>query len=168
METTAQAPATPAPPEAPTFPEGTKLREFETIYLLKADLTAEVVDRLKERVRGIIAREGGKVIKFTTWGKKKLQYEIGKQPRAIFVHVLYLGPAALVAELERNLRMFDDVVRYQTVKLADETDANRPVEQDVVLAGDVDQPERAPREERERRDDRDDRDDSDEDSEQER
>jgi hypothetical protein len=46
--------------------------------------------------------------------------------------------------------MFDDVVRYQTIKIAEETDANRPVEQDTKLAGDADQPERPPREERDR------------------
>jgi len=73
------------------------------------------------------------------------------------VHVLYLGGSKLVAEIERNLRMFDDVVRYQSIKLADETDASKPVEQDVKLAGDVDQPERPAREDRER--DRDRRDD---------
>lgn len=155
METNAQAPGTEgqAPAPAPTFPEGTKLREYETIYLVKPDLTDDVVDRLKERLRGVVHREGGKVIKFSTWGKKKTHFEIAKQSRAIYVHMLYLGPAKIVAEIERNLRMIDDVVRYQTIKIAEESDAARPVEQDVKLAGDADQPERPPREERDRRDD---------------
>lgn len=152
METQTQA----EPVAAPTFPEGTKLREYETIYLCRPEMTDEAVDRLKERMRGIVAREGGKVIKFTIWGKKKTQFEIAKQNRAVYVHMLYLGGSKLVAEVERNLRMFDDVVRQQTIKLAEETDANRPVEQDVKLAGDVDQLDRPPREDRgERRDDAD-------------
>lgn len=149
METQTQAETSVA---APTFPEGTKLREYETIYLCRPEMTDDAVDRLKERMRGIVAREGGKVIKFTVWGKKKTQFEIAKQSRAIYVHMLYLGGSKLVAEVERNLRMFDDVVRQQTIKLSEETDANRPVEQDVKLAGDVDQLDRPPREERERRD----------------
>jgi small subunit ribosomal protein S6 len=103
-------------------------------------------------MRGLVAREGGKVIKFTTWGKKKVQYEVKKQNRAIFIHMLYLGGSAIVKEIERNLRIMDDVMRIQTVKVADETDANRPVEQDVKLAGDAEQ-DRPFREERERRDD---------------
>lgn len=160
METTNQAEATqeatppPAPAQGPQFPEGTMLREYETIYLVKPDLIDEQVDRLKERLRELVARDGGKVIKFTVWGKKKVQYEIAKGSRAIYVHMQYLGPSPLVAEVERNLRMIDDVIRYQTVKISDATDANRPVEHDVKLAGDVEQPDRPPREDRDRRDDR--------------
>lgn len=150
METTTQASGETL--EAPVFPEGTKLREYETIYLQPSELTDEAVERLKERLRGLVTREGGKVIKFTIWGKKKTSFEVARQNRAIFVHMQYVGPAAIVAEVERNLRMFDDVVRYQTVKLGDAVDANKPVEQDVKLAGDADQLERPPREDRERGD----------------
>lgn len=139
--------------EGPSFPEGTKLREYETIYALKADLSDELVERFKERIRALIHREGGKTIKFTIWGKKKTQFEMQKQSRAIYTHVHFLGPSKLVAELERNLRNDETLIRYQTIKLAEETDASKPVEQDVKLAGDADQPERPPREERERRDD---------------
>jgi len=183
METTATpAPAAPeavlAPPPtpvvsqplepAPVFPEGTLLREYETVYLTKPDMLDDAVDKLKERMRALVVREGGKVIKFAIWGKKKTQYEVAKGTRAIYVQMHYLGPSKIVAEVERNLRMIDDVIRYQTVKIAEETDANKPVEPDTKLAGDADQPERPPREERERsRDDfeppdrmfRDDRDD---------
>lgn len=159
METTTQAGGDTQLPEGPVFPEGTKLREYETIYLHPQEQLDEAVERTKERLRALIVREGGKVIKFTIWGKKKTSFEVARQNRAIFVHVQYLGPAKVVAELERNLRMFDDVVRYQTIKLGDEVDANKPVEQDVKLAGDVDQLERPPREDRgdRRDDDRDDR-----------
>ena len=131
----------------PVFPPGTKLREYETIFLLLPDLPDDQVDRLRERMRALVVREGGKVIKFTTWGKKKTQYEIKKQNRAVFVHMLYLGGSAIVREIERNLRLIDDVMRHQSVRIAEETDANRPVEQDVKMAGDAEQ-ERPFREER--------------------
>lgn len=167
METTTevteagQAPQPPPPDQGPAFPPGTKLREYETIFLLRAELSEEGGDKLRERLRALAVREGGKVIKFSTWGRKKTQYELEKQNRAVFVHMHYVAPSAFVSELERNLRMFDDVLRYQTIKIADETDANRPVEHDVKLAGDVEQ-ERPFREDRERRDsagsDRDDQD----------
>ncbi len=136
---------------APEFPEGTKLREYETIFALTPDLGDEAVERFKERIRSLIHRDGGKAIKFTIWGKKKTQYELGRQSRAIYVHVVYLGGSKLVAEVERHLRMFDGVVRFQTIKLSEATDASKPVEQDVKLAGDVEPLDRPPREERERR-----------------
>ncbi|QRO00771.1 30S ribosomal protein S6 [Archangium violaceum] len=117
-----------------------RLREYETIFLVKPDLTDDNVDKLKERVRGIVGREGGKVLRFTVWGKKKTLYPIAKQPRAIYVHASYLGHTKLVAEVERNLRNFDEVTRFLSVKLADEVDPEtRPVLEDVKLAGDVEE-----------------------------
>lgn len=117
-----------------------RLREYETIFLVKPDLTDDAVDKVKERVRGIVNREGGKLLRFTVWGKKKTMYPIAKQPRAIYVHTHFLGDGKLVAEVERNLRNFDEVSRYLSVKLADEVDPeSRPVLEDVKLAGDVEE-----------------------------
>jgi small subunit ribosomal protein S6 len=118
----------------------TRLREYETIFLLKPELTDDNVDRLKDRVRGIVSREGGKVIRFTVWGKKKTLYPVAKQPRAIYVHTHYLGDSKMVAEVERNLRIYDEVTRYLSVKIADEVDPeSRPVLEDLKLAGDVEE-----------------------------
>jgi len=120
--------------------EKARLREYETIFLVKPDLTDDNVDKLKERVRGIVSREGGKVIRFTVWGKKKTMYPVAKQPRAIYVHSHYLGSSALVAEVERNLRNFDEVSRYLSVKLAEDVDPeSKPVLEDVKMAGDVEE-----------------------------
>ncbi|NVJ27710.1 MULTISPECIES: 30S ribosomal protein S6 [Myxococcus] len=117
-----------------------RLREYETIFLVKPDLTDDNVDKLKERVRGIVSREGGKVLRFTVWGKKKTLFPIAKQPRAIYVHASYLGSSGLVAEIERNLKNLDEVTRYISVKLADEVDPEtRPVLEDLKLAGDVEE-----------------------------
>lgn len=114
------------------------LREYETVFLLKPDLTDDSVDKVKERVRTIVNRDGGKVIRFTVWGKKKTAYPIAKQPRAVYVQASYLGAKDLVAEVERNLRNFDEVSRYISVRLADDVDPDsRPVLQDVRLAGDT-------------------------------
>ena len=116
-----------------------KLREYETVFLVSPDLTDDNVDKVKEKVRGIVSREGGKLLKFTIWGKKKTMYPIGKQPRAIYIHASYLGQSGLVAEVERNLRNFDEVNRYLSVKIAEDIDPEtRPVQEDVKLAGDVD------------------------------
>ncbi|HXX32419.1 MAG TPA: 30S ribosomal protein S6 [Myxococcaceae bacterium] len=127
------------------MPEATKahLREYETIFLVKPDLTDDGVDRIKDRVRAIVSREGGKVLRFTVLGKKKTLYPVAKQSRAIYVHAHYLGGTAMVAEVERNLRNFDEVTRFLSVKVAEDVDPDsRPALEDVRMAGDVD--ERAP------------------------
>lgn len=119
---------------------GKHLREYETIFLVKPDLPDESVDKIKERVRGVVDREGGRVVRFTVWGKKKTMYPVAKSSRAIYVHTHFLGNPGLVAEVERNLRNFDEVTRFISVKVADEVDlASRPVQEDVRLAGDVDE-----------------------------
>lgn len=119
-------------------PTSHTLREYETIYLLRQDLTPEQIDRIKERMRGIVDREGGRVIRFTTWGRKKTAFPVGnKEVRAVYVHMAYLAKGGLVAELERNLRNLEEVLKFQTVKVSDAVDPDaRPTEEDVVLEGD--------------------------------
>jgi small subunit ribosomal protein S6 len=132
---------------APQHAPGTRLREYETIFLVRPDLADDLVDKIVERMRGIVHRDGGKVIKVENWGKKKVAYEVKKHLRAIFVRFLYLGNTHMVAEFERNLRMTDDVLKYQSVKIAEDIDpAARQIEEDVKLPGDPEVPERIPRE----------------------
>lgn len=137
-------------------PGANTLREYELIYLLKQDLTTEQTDRIKERVRGIVDREGGKVLKFTTWGKKKTAFLVGdKQARAIYVHLSFLGGGRAVSEVERNLRNLEEVIKYQTLKISDAVlPESRPTEEDVVLEGDREDERPAREEGREGRDDR--------------
>lgn len=117
-----------------------RLREYETVFLVRPELTDDNVDKVKERVRGIVNREGGKLLRFTVWGKKKTMYPVAKQPRAIYVHASYLGGSNLVAEVERNLRNFDEVTRYLSSRVADNIDPEtRPVLEDVKMAGDVEE-----------------------------
>jgi small subunit ribosomal protein S6 len=128
---------------APQHAAGVKLREYETIFLLRPDLADDLVDKVVERMRGIVHRDGGKVIKVENWGKKKTSYEVKKGFRAIFIRFLYLGDVKAVAEFERNLRMTDDVMKYQSVKIASEIEAaTRAVEADVKLPGDPEVPDR--------------------------
>ena len=133
---------------APQHAAGVKLREYETIFLVRPDLAEDLVDKIVERMRGIVHRDGGKVIKVENWGKKKTSYEVKKNLRAIFLRFLYLGDTKAVAEFERNLRMTDDVLKYQSVKISDEVEAgSRAVEADVKLPGDPEMPERPGRDE---------------------
>jgi small subunit ribosomal protein S6 len=132
---------------APQHAAGVKLREYETIFLIRPDLAEDLVDKIVERMRGIVHRDGGKVIKVENWGKKKTSYEVKRNLRAIFIRFLYLGDTKSVAEFERNLRMTDDVMKYQSVKISDEVEAaSRAVEADVKLPGDPEMPERPARE----------------------
>ncbi len=124
------------------------VREYETIYLLKPEIPDEQVEEIKERLRGVVAREGGKVIRFTNQGKRKTAFPVARQQKALFMHCLYIGKPGLVQEFERNLRMIDGVTRFQSVRLATDVDFDaRQVEADVKVAP---VEEERPREEGER------------------
>ncbi len=121
------------------------VREYETIYLLKAETPDDQVEEIKERLRGVVSREGGKVIRFTNQGKRKTAFPVSRNAKALYIHCLYIGRPGLVQELERNLKMVDSVTKFQSVKLADGVDFDsRQVEADVKVAVD----EEKPREER--------------------
>lgn len=122
------------------------VREYETIYLLKADTPDDQVEEIKERLRGVVSREGGKVIRFTNQGKRKTAFTVSKNQKALYMHCLYVGKPGLVQELERNLKMIDNVTKFQSVRLADGVDFDaRQVEADVKVAP---VEEERPREER--------------------
>ncbi len=106
---------------------------------MRPDLTDENVDKVKDKVRNIVGRDGGKFLRFTIWGKKKTMFPVAKQPRAIYVHAHYLGGTALVTEIERNLRILDEVSRFMSKRLSEVEDAEAFVPQeDLKLSGDTD------------------------------
>ena len=111
------------------------VREYETIYLLRAETPDEQVEEIKERLRGVVQREGGKVIRFTNQGKRKTAFPVSKNQKALYMHCLYIGKSGLVGELERNLKMIDSVTKFQSVKLAEGVDFDaRQIEADVKVA----------------------------------
>ena len=67
------------------------LREYETIYLLPPETSDEASDKLAERLRELVAKNGGRVVKFTTWGRRKTAFEVRRQLRALYVHMAFLG-----------------------------------------------------------------------------
>ena len=110
------------------------VREYETIYLMKSEIPDDQVDEVKERLRAVVTREGGKVIRFTNQGKRKTAFPVAKTARALYMHCLYLGTPGIVAEFERNLKMIDTVAKFQSVKVADDVDFDaRQVEADVKI-----------------------------------
>lgn len=111
------------------------VREYETTYLIKPETPDEQVDEIKERLRAVVSREGGKVIRFTNQGRRKTAFPVAKLPKALYMHCLYVGKPGLVAEFERNLRMLDVVTKFESIRVADDVDFDaRQVEADVVAA----------------------------------
>jgi small subunit ribosomal protein S6 len=99
-----------------------RLREYETIYILRPDADPDTAAQISDRITDIIARLGGKLLRADVWGKRRLAYVIRKHTRGIFIYARYVGFNDLVAEIERNLRLLEPVMRHQTVLLNAEVD----------------------------------------------
>src|SRR5688500_4226685 len=84
-------------------------------------------------MKAVVEREGGKHLKITNWGRRKLGWERKKQQKGMFVHHRYLGKPGIVAEYERTLGIEETVMLRQTVLLTDNIhpDARQP-EEDIV------------------------------------
>jgi small subunit ribosomal protein S6 len=105
------------------------LRDYEVLYIVRADFDDDKVQDAVRRVNTLIERSGGSPDRTNLWGKRKLAYEVKKQLKGIYIFFSYLGSPGLVEELERNLRLTDSVIRYYSVKIAENVDpAARPSE----------------------------------------
>jgi small subunit ribosomal protein S6 len=76
---------------------------------------ADTAEKIQGRVAEVVAREAGKLVKVESWGRRKLAYPVGKQKKGVYVYVKYVGKGGLVHELERNLKLADAVIKWQTV-----------------------------------------------------
>lgn len=92
------------------------MRKYETIFVLNANVEEEKRNELIQKFAGII-NSNGEVLKIDEWGNKKLSYEIQKMREGYYVLVEYNANTDLPKELERNLRITDEVIRYMTTKL---------------------------------------------------
>jgi small subunit ribosomal protein S6 len=97
-------------------------REYETIYILRPTVKADEAAKVAERIVEVVDRLGGKITQVDNWGSRKLAYKIAKFSRGIYVYVKYVGFSDMVAEIERNLRLLEPVIRFQTIQLRDEVD----------------------------------------------
>ena len=97
----------------------TSAREYETIYVLRPDAGREASENISSRVLDVISKQHGALTKVENWGYRKLAYPVKKHGRGVYVYLKYVGDGVLVAELERNLRLQDAVLKFQTVKISD-------------------------------------------------
>jgi small subunit ribosomal protein S6 len=100
-----------------------RAREYETIYILKPDIDADGAERIGSRLSEVVTRESGRLTKVESWGRRRLAYDIGKQRRGVYMYLKYLGGGKVVSEIERNLRLADGVLKYQTVLVRSDVEA---------------------------------------------
>lgn len=93
------------------------MKGYETICILHPDLSEEEVQGATDRYTEILRENGGELTKSDYWGLRRLAYKIQAQTRGHLLYLLYTGPAEMVAEFERNLRITDTNIRYMTIRV---------------------------------------------------
>lgn len=91
------------------------MRKYEVMYIIRPDVEQEAVQATVEKFQGII-QNGGEITKHEVMGKRRLAYEINKIRDGIYVLVNFTATPEVVAELERILKISDEVIRYLITK----------------------------------------------------
>ncbi|OQA41283.1 MAG: 30S ribosomal protein S6 [Chloroflexi bacterium ADurb.Bin325] len=96
------------------------LRDYEMVYIAVPQLDDEGLATLNQRVAGWIAAANGAVTDTNVWGRRKLTYEIRKQTEGIYVQINFQLVPSATRELERNLRLDEQVIRHLVVRLGED------------------------------------------------
>ena len=91
------------------------MRKYEVMYIIRPDIEQDAVQAAVEKFQGIISN-GGEITKHDVMGKRRLAYEIKKFNDGTFVLVNFNGTPEVINELERLMKISDDVIRYLITK----------------------------------------------------
>ena len=92
-------------------------RQYELVYILPPDTTEQQATELHDQLQGIVARMSGAVERTENWGRRKLAYDIGHYKEGVYVLEVINGSGELMKELDRRLRVMDQVVRHLVVRV---------------------------------------------------
>ena len=98
------------------------MRYYETLYIIKPDLSEEDYRGAVEKFSDLIGKNNGVVTKVDEWGTRTLAYEVKKFNKGSYVLLQYCGEPGITEELKREMTLDDRVIKYQTIKLSDDVD----------------------------------------------
>ncbi|WP_375649102.1 30S ribosomal protein S6 [Bartonella sp. OT172YNZD] len=90
---------------------------YEHMFLARQDIAPQQVDELLSLYKSVIEAHGGKVGRIENWGLRPLAYRIRKNRKAYYVLVNIDAPASVIAEVERQMRINEDILRYMTIRV---------------------------------------------------
>ena len=102
------------------------MNKYELIYIIDTTVEEEARKALIEKFNGIIAANGGEVVKVEEWGKRRLAYAIDYKTEGYYVYVAFNGASELPKELSRNLGINESVIRSQVVRLVEKKSSVTP------------------------------------------
>ena len=98
------------------------MRHYETLYIISPNLSDEDYKETITKFNSLVEKQKGIVVKVQEWGKQRLAYEVKKLDKGSYILMDYCGEPEITAGLERDLKLDDRILMYQTIKLADKVD----------------------------------------------
>ena len=95
-------------------------RQYELVYILPPDSTEQQVAELHGQIEAVVTRMNGAFDKTENWGRKRLAYEIGPNKEGVYVLDVINGSGELMKELDRRLKVMDQVIRHMIVRVDEE------------------------------------------------
>ena len=95
-------------------------RQYELVYILPPDATEQQVTDLHGQVEAVVQRMNGQIERTENWGRKRLAYEIGHNKEGVYVLDVINGTGELMKELDRRLKVMDQVLRHMIVRVDEE------------------------------------------------
>ncbi len=95
-------------------------RQYELVYILPPDTSEQQVTELHGQIEAVVSRMNGTFDKTENWGRKRLAYEIGHNKEGVYVLEVINGSGELMKELDRRLRVMDQVLRHMIVRVDEE------------------------------------------------
>ena len=95
-------------------------RQYELVYILPPDTTDQQVTDLHGQIEQIVARMNGQIEKNETWGRRRMAYEIGHHKEGVYLLDVINGSGELMKELDRRLKVMDQVIRHMIVRVDEE------------------------------------------------
>ena len=90
---------------------------YESVFIARQDIPAPEVEALAQRFTEVVAEQGGEVARREYWGLKNMAYRIKKNRKGHYTMLHIDGPAEAVREMERNMRISEDVLRYLSIRV---------------------------------------------------
>ncbi|MET0369538.1 MAG: 30S ribosomal protein S6 [Methylobacterium sp.] len=90
---------------------------YEHVLLARQDVTSQQVETMIDTYKGVIEQNGGRLEKIEMWGVKSLAYRIKKNRKAHFALLNIDAPPAAIAEMERQMQISEDILRFMTVRV---------------------------------------------------
>ena len=102
-----------------------QLRKYETVVVSRPGLEIEEREALHKKITDVIQAHSGDLVVFEVWGKRRLAYTIKKNQKGFYTYYVYVGDSGTIGELNSMLRLREDVLKYLTIKLADNVDTTK-------------------------------------------